>query len=127
MSKALNATCLGGVVKVGQTIVPQTTILSEGIGSSSGLLVLDEDKKTYIAKISPDLKTTLEKTIAATDKISDAITKISTVLTSIGAFMTGPTTAPPPTLAADVAEIVGLVVEIEAAKTEMTTLKENLK
>lgn len=112
MSKALEASCVAGIVKVGQTPVPGATLLSEGIAPSEGILILEEDKATYLAKTSPDLKTTL-------DKVSSAITKISTILTSIGAAMTGPTTAPPPTLVSDVAELLATNVELIALKSSL--------
>lgn len=112
MSKAINATCSGGIVSVGGKPV-EAEILSEGVGDSEGVLILDKEKAYYVASNATDLKTTLEK-------ISDAITKIGETLTAIGAGMTGITTAPPPTLAASVAEINLIVVEL-------TTLKDALK
>jgi len=127
MSKVLDATCVGGIVKVGALPVPGTTILSEGIGASSGLLILDEDKKTYIAKTSPDLDSTLSNVIDSLDTLSEALNKIATTLTSIGANMTGPTTAPPGTLAADVAEIVIKATALDTIKVQLETLQEELK
>jgi hypothetical protein len=112
VSKTLNASCAAGVVTVeGKPI--EAEILSEGVGSSEGAIILDKEKAFYIASNATDLKTTLEK-------ISDALTKVGETLTAIGAGMTGPTTAPPPTLAANVTEINLIVVEL-------TTLKDALK
>lgn len=113
MSKALEATCEGGVVTCEGVPVPDVTVLSEGVGESEGLLVLEGLKKTYLASNATDLKTTIEKLVSAVDKIG-------LTLTAIGAGMTGPTTAPPPTLAADVAELTAITVEL-------TTLKGALK
>lgn len=113
MTKVLQATCENGTVTVdGQEITPDL-VLSEGVASSQGVLIIDGDKSYYVAKTSPDLKTTIEKTV-------DAVNKIADVLTAIGAGMTGPTTAPPGTLAADVAAI-------QATTTELTELGEALK
>lgn len=109
MTKALEASCTAGIVTAGALPVVGAEILSEGVGSSSGILILDEDRKTYIPKTSGDLKTTLEK-------LASALGKIASTLTSIGAGMTGPTTAPPPTLAADVAQITAIQAEITALK-----------
>jgi hypothetical protein len=109
MSKVLEAICVGGVVTSEGVPVPAADILSEGVGASSGVLILDRDLAKYIAKTSPDLKSTLEI-------LSSALTTIATSLTSIGAGMTGPTTAPPPTLAVDVAQITLAVTELDALK-----------
>lgn len=113
MPRAIEATCVAGVVTAGALPVTSAAIQSEGIASSSGILLLDGDKAFYLAKTSPDLKTTLEK-------IASALGQIATTLTSIGAGMTGPTTAPPPTLAADVAALTVI-------QTQLSVLKEALK
>lgn len=127
MSKVLDATCVGGIVKVGALPVPGTTILSEGIAASQGLLILDGDKKTYIAKTSPDLDSTLSKVIDSLDTLSSALNQIATTLTSIGANMTGPTTAPPGSLATDVAQIILKATALDTVKAELETLQEALK
>lgn len=113
MSKILQATCAAGVVQVGVIPVPTATILSQGTAPSLGILILDEDEQTYIPKNNSDLEDTLEA-------IADALSQIATTLTSIGAAMTGPTTAPPPTLAVDVANLV-------AIQAQVTLLAETLK
>jgi len=112
MSKVLEATCLANTVTSGGVPV-EAAVMSEGVGQSDGLLVLDKDEAYYLAKTSPDLKTTLEKLVSS-------LTKVTEVLTNIGAGMTGPTTAPPPTLAAD-------VTEINTTIAELSTLKDNLR
>lgn len=127
MSKVLDATCVGGIVKVGALPVVGATILSEGVGASEGLLILDEDKKTYIAKTSPDLEDTISNLIDSLEKVSEAINQIATTLTSIGAGMTGPTTAPPPSLATDVAQLILKATAIDTIKTQLETLSEELK
>jgi hypothetical protein len=48
-----------------------------------------------------------------------AITKIATIFTSIGAGMTGPTTAPPGTLVTDVVELNTMVTEINTLKGQL--------
>jgi hypothetical protein len=109
MSKILDATCAGGMVTAGGVPVPAAAILSEGVGPSSGVLVMEKDKATYLTSNAADLKETLGKT-------ADALTKIATTLTSIGLGMAGPATAPPPTLAADVAEITATALQLEVLK-----------
>lgn len=113
MSRVIEATCQGNIVTAEGVPVPGTTILSEGVGQSEGILILDRDKRTYIPKTSPDLKQTLEKIVAG-------LNTIATTLESIGAGMTGPTTAPPPDLATNVAQI-------QQTATELQTLMGALK
>lgn len=127
MAKALSATCSGGVVKVGNLTIPGVTVLSEGVGESSGLLIIEVDEPTYIALTTPDLKSTIEKAMDALEDVASVLNKIATTFTSIGAGMTGPTTAPPGTLAADVATIVSKATEITATRTALGTLKGALK
>lgn len=114
MSKILEATCsAAGAVTSGDVVVPAVTVLSEGHQASTGLLLLDGTLKQYIASSATDIKTTIEK-------VADALDKLTDILTNIGAGMTGSTTAPPPTLAADILEITAIV-------TELDTLKDALK
>ncbi len=127
MSKALEATCVAGVVTSEAVPVPGAVIMGEGVGSSSGVLILDEEKKLYFPKTSPDLDATLAQIITALGKTTDAINKVAAIATSIGAGMTGPTTAPPPTLAVDVAALTALGVEVTAAKVQLETLKTMLR
>lgn len=112
MSKILEATCISKAVKWEGAPV-EATILSEGNGESTGVLLLEKDKAFYLTSNASDLKLTL-------DKLINALTKVTETLTAIGAGMTGPTTAPPPTLATNVAAVNLLV-------NELTTLKGNLK
>lgn len=112
MSKILQATCKTKSVKWEGAPV-EAEILSEGNGESTGVLLLEKDKAFYLTSNATDLKLTLEKLI-------DALTKVTETLTAIGSGMTGPTTAPPPTLATNVTAINAIV-------TELTTLKGNLK
>ncbi len=113
MTKSLAATCENGVVKVDGKTVSEAVILSEGVGSSEGVLYIDKLGCFYVASNATDLKNAIEKTVTA-------INKIGTILTSIGAGMTGATTAPPPTLPAD-------IIELTTTATELTTLKGQLK
>jgi len=127
VSNAVAATVQSGVVKVGTLSVSDAIILSEGLGNSSGLLIMQGGVSYYLTKNSPDLKSTIEKTMDALEDLASVLNTIATTLTSIGAGMTGPTTAPPPTLAADVASIVSKATEITATRTALNTLKGALK
>jgi len=117
MPKILPATAdaNGRVMALGVTgvmvEVPGAQVLSLGKQASSGLVFLDGDNAWYFPSSATDIETTL-------GHIGEALTKIASVLTSIGAGMTGPTTAPPPTLATDVAaltQIQGLINTLKGA------------
>lgn len=112
MSKILEATCTAGVPYVGAIPIPTATILSKGIGPSTGIMILEEDKQTYIAKTSPDLETTLTK-------IASALGQIVTALTLIDAKPLGPL-PPVPAAAAN-------ILQLTALQAELTALKEILK
>lgn len=127
MSKMLDASCVAGVVTSEGVPVPTATILSEGVGPSSGVLLLDEDKARYIAKISPDLKATIEKLIDALTETASALNSTVSAFLSIASGMTGSTTAPPPTLAADLLPITTSASSITATKVLLETLKEMLR
>jgi hypothetical protein len=116
MSKVFEAECESGEVTIPELSdapCPEASILSEGVGSSSGFLLISAGKKVYLAKVTPDLKATIEKA-------ASALSTIASALTAIGAGMTGATTAPPPTLAASVTSINTVV-------SELNTLKEDLR
>lgn len=109
MSKILDATCENNEVTCEGKTITGAVILSEGVGQSSGLLLIEESKKTYVTSNASDLKTTIEK-------LTDALDKIATILTNIGAGMLGSATAPPPTLGADVSELQSISSELENLK-----------
>ena len=114
MSKVLAATCNAtGIVSAEGAQVLDAIVLSAGKQSSSGILIIQKDGAWYVCSSATDIKSTIEKT-------ADAITKIANLLTAIGAGMTGPTTAPPPTMATD-------IVAINAVVTQLNALKEALK
>ena len=108
MSKILNATCQGGTVLVDGVPV-NAEILSEGQGPSEGVALIEKEKVFYVASNATDIKTTLEK-------VTNVLTKIGETLTAIGGGMTGPTTAPPPNLATNVAEMNLVIAELTALK-----------
>jgi len=127
MSKILKATCGQGAVKVDGLIVDNVEILSEGIGESEGALLLEKEKAFYIPKTVDDLSNSLENLSSALDSLKTSIQNIGNLFTAIGAGMTGPTTAPPPTLASDVTAILSGATELETIKAEIDQLKDNLK
>lgn len=128
MSKILDATCSAtGVVTAEGSTVESAEVLSEGNQASSGLLLMEGNKARYLTSSATDIKETIEKLIQVLDDLGPALTQIATTLTSIGAGMTGPTTAPPPTLPADVIELTSKVTSLTATKAELNTLKGALK
>lgn len=126
MSKIMEAVVQGGAVKVGSLSVPGAVILSEGDADSQGILILESGEKFYITKITPDLKTTIEKTADLIEDLNSALTEIATALTAIAAVPSGWVT-PPPTVAANVTQILAKVAELTATRTALNTLKGALK
>jgi hypothetical protein len=121
MSKLIEATCQNGVVTADGVPVPAADILSEGVGSSEGVLLLDGEQAKYLAKISPDLKTTLDKLITALEKIASALSAIDGVGSLITTCGAGPGSATwIPVATADIAAI-------NTAKSQLQTLKGALK
>lgn len=111
MSKMLEATCVGGVVTSGGVPVIADKIC-KGVGASTGVLFLDEDKAKYIATSADDLKSSL-------DQISTALTQIAAALTILDAKPIG-TLPPAPGAAAN-------ITAITTAQAAIATLKEILK
>lgn len=112
MIKILSATCVDNKVTVAGQEIENVIILNQGTAESEGVVFIDGDTVTYIASNAGDLAITLEK-------LADALSKITATLTAIGGGMTGPTTAPPGTLAPNVGEI-------DAIASELSELKDNL-
>lgn len=113
MSKILDASCTGSVVTCEGKPVPSAIILSEGLGPSTGILIMQNGKQYYVSKTTPDVKEVITQ-------LNDLIPKLLTAFTSIASGMTGPTTAPPPTLATDLAALT-------AVNTQLIALKAMLK
>lgn len=144
MSKIVAASCVAGVVTVGGLPVPGVTLLSEGVASSEGILIIDVDRTYYVTNIGNDLDTTLEKLIAALEKLSTALTKTTeglgkavdalTKLDTKGFLIAATAGVPSPPIA--VTDILGIttastaittaVTELDAIKVELQTLKGNL-
>jgi hypothetical protein len=82
VSKVLEASCQAGVVTIEGQAVP-CEILSEGVGSSTGTAIIDEDKAYYIAKNSGDIKKAIED-------LSSIIQQIEVILTALDAVTVSP-------------------------------------
>lgn len=121
MAKVLEATCVAGVVKVDGIVVAGAQILSEGVAASSGIVVIDLDRIYYVAMTTPDVKTTLEKMLAALGEVRQALTAIAT----------GPVTATQgaagPTWPALKSSLETRASALETLESEVATLKDGLK
>ena len=116
-----------GKVFVNGVEVEAALIVSAGKQASSGILLIDQELALYFPSNATDIAETIDNAIKIIDDAADAITKIGTVFTSVAAGMTGPTTAPPPTIAADVAELNSKVTSLNQTKADLTELKGKLK
>lgn len=127
MSKILEATCIASVVKYDGKVIPGAIVLSAGVASSDGLAIIEEGRVVYITSNATDINLTLGHVSTNLEKMSQVLNKIALTLGTIGAKMTGPTTSPPPTLPADMAEIVATATQLTALKVQVDLLKDNLK
>lgn len=108
MSKMLNATCVGRIVTSSGVPVPSAEILSEGVGSSTGVLLMDEEEAKYITSNSSDLKTALEQ-------IANALTSIASALTLLDAKPLG-TLGPSPAASASISQVTAVQAQLSALK-----------
>lgn len=137
MSKVHEATCEGGIVTAYDLPIPGVTVLSEGVGPSTGVLIMDEKGLFYIPKGSPDLNATLEKLIAALSSTKDALDKAVAALNAIdgagyiiavsgGSGSPAVGTPSPPVAATDISGVEAAAAEIETIKGELEALKGQL-
>lgn len=134
MSQVLSATCEGGVVKYQGYPVPGVEILSEGIGPSTGILVIDLTRVYYIAKTTTDLDETLDRLIAVLGKVSEGLGKAVDALTAIDTAgyiktVTGQATgtASPPVATSDISGVTSAIGEIDGIADELQAIKDALK
>jgi len=84
MARVLSATCVNGVVTSDGVQIPSgVQILSEGVASSSGYLIIDQDRLYYVSKTSPDLKDVITQ-------LNSIVQQIQTIFTAIDAVTTTP-------------------------------------
>jgi hypothetical protein len=127
MSRILEATCVAGVVTAEGVPVPIAEIFSAGIAPSEGLLIMQDGKAFYITSNAEDIEATLDGVSDAITSLTATIAQLITTFGSFAAAMTGPTTAPPPTLAAELAVLTAKSVELTATKAALELLKAGLK
>lgn len=107
MSNVIEATCENNVVKIAGKTVP-ATILSQGKASSTGVVLLDAEKATYVTSNATDLATLI-------NTLGDVIQKIIEIATSLDAV-----TVTPGTAAANIALLTVM-------KTQLVLTKDLLK
>lgn len=127
MSKVLEASAEAGVVTVEGLPITIADILSKGVGSSTGVLIIEGDKAYYLTSNADDLSDTLADTKSAIDKVVQAVNQIATSLTTLNAQFTANSLSPSAAIAAQVVAITGYATELTAIGVEMETLKEALK
>lgn len=138
MSKVVAATCVDNKVTAqGVQVDAPVTVMSEGKAPSAGFIVLDEALKVYFAKITPDLKTTIEQAIAglqaAVASLAEASSGLSSTASSMGtvAAAAGIPGLAIPALTLPISSaatgVTSAAEGITEAITALTTLKDNLK
>ena len=83
LSSIVAGNCVAGVVKIGAFPVPGATVLSNGVGASSGVVALDGPDATYIASNATDIA-------ALISSLGDVIDKIITIVTGLDGISTSP-------------------------------------
>lgn len=128
MLKILAAVCVGGQVKVGETILQNANIVSQGVGDSEGIVFIDDLDIYYIPMANTDLKTTLEKIVAALTEVATGLTQTATGMGAIDVKPTGGTgSAPAPAAASNITNINSAVSQINTIKSDLNSLKDNLE
>ncbi len=113
----LKATCSEGIVKVGDTIVPNCDIMSQGSGESSGYVLISQEEFFYLTNTISDIKDLLTQ-------VSGALNTLATA-TSFGTTMVaqGPLTPAPLPLVPDPA----LQASLQSFKDALDELNGRLK
>ena len=128
MSRIFEATCsAAGIVSIEGFSLTEVDVIGAGQAESEGIALIQGGKVFYIPSATSNLVDTIDQIISSLEAISEALNKVGTTFTTVGAGMTGITTAPPPTLPVDVAAITAKATELTAIVTELETLKGALK
>lgn len=114
------ASCNAGIVQANGGIVPSCQILGEG-GSSTGYLIIGEEKFFYLPKTTPDVKSFLTEIETLCDKIGALCDSIKAI-TVICSAPASPSSTP-----VNSAVFTSAKLEISAIKTNLSTLKNSLK
>lgn len=101
-----NANCAAGIVTVNSLPVPNCPILGEGVGTSSGYLVMSENKLVYLPKTTPNVKSL----IALIETLCDNIAALTVTTIGIGSATSTPLNS---------ASFVALKAQLTALKTSL--------
>lgn len=136
MSKVLAAQCVAGMVTAGvpPLPLPTATILCQGVGPSTGFVILDEGDAYYVALTTPDVASVLTSLSSTMEQVTTALTQAATAITNavigmnlIDAKPTGGTgSAPTPVATASTTAMTTAGTAISTASTAITTLKTQL-
>lgn len=119
--KIFDATCAAGVVSVDGFPVTSCPILGEGVGASTGFLVMAEDQLVYLPKTTPDVKTFLTQ-------IENLCGKLETLCDTIQAItVTCAAPASPSSTPINGAAFAIAKTDITTIHTSLTSLKGALK
>jgi hypothetical protein len=83
MTKVLDASCINNVITI-ESLPVDGDILSEGIGESEGIALVDEDKVKYITSNASDLKDTIESLGSVIDQVITILSGLDAVTNSPG-------------------------------------------
>lgn len=108
MSKVLAASCEAGVVTCEGKVIAGAEILCEGIESSEGVLIIDQEKSYYLANTQPDLKEVIESLV-------EIITQVGAIATALDAVTVSPGSA------------AALITQLTVLKTTFETKKDLLR
>jgi len=115
-----NATCASSVVTANGQVVPDCPILGQG-GSSSGYLIISNNKLVYLPKTTPDVETFLTQ-------IENLCGKLETLCDTIQAItVTCSAPASPSGTPLNSAAFATAKSDIAAIHSNLTTLKGALK
>jgi hypothetical protein len=84
MSKIIDASCQAGVVTADGVPVTTAEVLSEGVASSTGILVMDEDRQYYVTSSAQDLSGMIESMTTILEQIIVVVTALDGVTVSPG-------------------------------------------
>ncbi len=108
MAKVIDASCVDGVVTALGLQLPDVEILSEGEGSSVGIVIIDVDKSYYVASNALDIKALLES-------LDEIIGKVVEIATSLDAVTVSPGTA------------ASAIAQLSAMQAELALTQETLR
>lgn len=84
MSKILDAQCQAGVVSIEGFAQTDVTILSKGVGPSTGKALVEGDQVTYVTSSATDIEALITNVKALLDQVIIVLTSLDSVTVSPG-------------------------------------------